>query len=212
MSSASTAACSDHIETEEEKPDRRDRAFSLWGVRPLWKLAAVVAAVVAVAGSARAQPAGALPDPDLPSPDTSFGHVIYDLLLQDLDGARFPLSRFEGEVLFVNFWASWCRPCLEEMPGIQQLRARLKGRDVAFLLISTDEQMSDVEAFLSRLGGSDWPVYLRTWKFGRSTFRRIGIPASFIVDRSGKIVYRHVGAADWDSTPIVEFLVALSEE
>lgn len=129
--------------------------------------------------------------------------------LQSLDGVETSLSAFEGKVLFVNLWATWCGPCVVEMPGIQRLYEQFPREDVAFLLVS-DEPPDVVEKFVDEKG---WKLPLYVSDEERpSAFDSRGIPATFILDRTGRIVFRHVGSAAWDDESSVHFLTELLEK
>ena len=128
---------------------------------------------------------------------------------QSLDGQETSLSAFEGKVLFVNLWATWCGPCVVEMPGIQRLYEQFANENVAFLLVS-DEPPGVVEEFAREQG---WELPLYVTDEGRpSAFESLGIPATFILDREGRIVFRHVGSASWDDESSVRFLKELLEK
>lgn len=129
--------------------------------------------------------------------------------LQSLDGEETSLSAFEGKVLFVNLWATWCGPCVVEMPSIQRLYEQFPQEDVAFLLVS-DEPPDVVQEFVQEKG---WKLPLYVSDDERpSAFESPGIPATFILDRKGRIVFRHVGSAAWDDESSVRFLSDLVEK
>ena len=127
---------------------------------------------------------------------------------QSLDGEETSLSAFEGKVLFVNLWATWCGPCVVEMPSIQRLYEQFPQEDVAFLLVS-DEPPDLVREFVQEKG---WKLPLYVSDDERpSAFKTLGILATFILDRKGRIVFRHVGSAAWDDESSVRFLTELLE-
>ena len=128
---------------------------------------------------------------------------------QSLDGEETSLSAFEGKVLFVNLWATWCGPCVVEMPSIQRLYEQFPQEDVAFLLVS-DERPDVVEEFVQEKGW-ELPLYVSADE-KPSAFKTLGIPATFILDREGRIVFRHVGSAAWDDESSVRFLTGLLEK
>lgn len=147
-----------------------------------------------------------LPPPPFPQQESLAG---VEWKLQSLDGRETSLSAFEGKVLFVNLWATWCGPCVVEMPGIQRLYEQFPQEDVAFLLVS-DEPPGVVEEFVDEKG---WKLPLYVSDDERpSAFESRGIPATFILDRTGRIVFRHVGSARWDDESSVRFLSDLLEK
>lgn len=149
---------------------------------------------------------GSLPPPPFPQQESLTG---IEWKLQGLEGEETSLSAFEGKVLFVNLWATWCGPCVVEMPSIQRLYEQFAQEDVAFLLVS-DEAPDLVEKF-AREQGWELPLYISDDE-KPSAFESLGIPATFILDRKGRIVFRHVGSARWDDETSVRFLSDLLEQ
>lgn len=144
---------------------------------------------------------------DVP-PDTVYGHLGDWFVVHDLEGETKALPDFRNRILFVNFWATWCAPCVEEMPSIAALTDTLDS-EVEFLLISIDESARDVRRFLRKHAWSV-PVYMPGWAPGASTFTAGIVPATFIVNRKGEIAYQHHGAANWNTEPIRHFLRELA--
>ncbi len=143
--------------------------------------------------------------------DTTFGTVDYDLVLKKLDGSTVKLSNFRGRVLLINFWASWCAPCIKEMPSIDALRQRLASDGVEVMMVSVDDDPADVRAFVNKYG-PDWPVYLRSWDRAEPPFRSALLPRTYIVSKGGEVVYEHKGAANWNSDTVADFLQKLAKE
>lgn len=138
-------------------------------------------------------------------PDTVYGHLGDWFVVHDLEGETKSLPDFRNRVLFVNFWATWCAPCVEEMPAIDALADTLDDSDVEFLIISIDEKERDVRRFLQKHAWSV-PVYMPGWPPGASTFTAGIVPATFIVNKEGAIAYQHHGAANWNTESIRRFL------
>lgn len=118
------------------------------------------------------------------------------------------LEDFKGKVLFVNNWASWCPPCIAEMPSIAGLKKKLEGTEVEFLMVSFDEDKSKAKAFMTRRK-FDFDVYFPGKEY---PFITSSIPATFIVDKTGKTVAGHIGMTDYNSDGIVGQLKALANE
>jgi thiol-disulfide isomerase/thioredoxin len=133
------------------------------------------------------------------------GRADYDWALRTLDGRELRLADFRGQPLFINVWATWCGPCRDEMPDIQALHDSMKSDHVAFLLIS-EEEADEVRSYMDR-NQFTFPVYVTART--PDVFESRGIPATFIVDQAGEIVFRRVGAARWDSDACRNFLRAL---
>ncbi|MCY3776703.1 MAG: TlpA disulfide reductase family protein [Candidatus Aminicenantes bacterium] len=150
--------------------------------------------------------AGGLAPPPLP---VERSLADFEWKLQGLDGEETSLAAFKGKVLFVNLWATWCGPCVVEMPSIQRLYEQFQQEDVKFLLVS-DEPPDVVEPFVQEKGW-ELPMYVSNDE-RPSVFESRGIPATFILDREGRIVFRHVGSAQWDDESSVRFLNELLEK
>lgn len=136
-------------------------------------------------------------------PGSAYGTADYHLALNTLDGEEVALERFRGKVVFLNFWATWCQPCLWEMPSIARLQASLGDGDVAFVIVS-EESPAVVRPFVEQQG---WklPVYLALDEVPE-VFAGDGIPRTFVVDRDGAIRFRHPSAADYDTDEARQFL------
>ena len=158
--------------------------------------------------TASAQEKSTLPAPSGDLPDTTYGRVKYYLAMKTPGGEEVSLEAFRGKVLFVNFWATWCVPCVREIPSIVRLKESLGDAPVEFLLISIDESPRDVRKYL-RKHATSLPVYIRNWKPGESTFRGVAIPTTYLVSADGEMVYHHTGAADWSGREIRELVLSL---
>ena len=150
--------------------------------------------------------AGGLAPPPLP---VERSLADFEWKLQGLEGEETSLAAFEGKVLFVNLWATWCGPCVVEMPSIQRLYEQFQQEDVKFLLVS-DEPPDVVEPFVQEKGW-ELPMYVSSDE-KPYVFESRGIPATFILDREGRIVFRHVGSARWDDESAIRFLNGLLEK
>ena len=132
----------------------------------------------------------------------------YDFWLEDFDGNRVEFSSFNGEVVFMNFWATWCPPCVAEMPDIHDLYLKQK-EDVRFVMISLDQDEAKALAFIDRKE-FEFPVY-----FLRSslppTYNTHSIPTTYVLDREGIIKVENQGMAKYDTDSFNEFLQALSK-
>jgi len=138
---------------------------------------------------------------------TAYGQPDWDWSLYTLDGKQVPFASFRGKTLFITYWATWCRPCVSELPSIQRLHDSLKNEPIEFLLI-TDEHPGAVQYFLSKRQFS-LPVYRQQGQTP-PLFRSIGVPATFIVSRDGALVFKHTGAARWDDPACLAFLRSLA--
>jgi thiol-disulfide isomerase/thioredoxin len=135
----------------------------------------------------------------------------FDWTVLDLDDRPVSFSKFKGKTIFLNFWATWCGPCIHEMPSIDSLARdpRLAGKSIEFLCISTDDNSETVRQFLK--GRNLAMTFLRV-KDGKvpSVFYSEGIPATFLITPEGRIAASEIGSADWHEPRVVAFLEKLA--
>lgn len=143
--------------------------------------------------------------PSMPSSPSSIP-ADYDWSVQTLAGDTFQLSELKGKVVFLNFWATWCPPCIIEMPSIQSLHDQVAGMDIQIVCVSQEKQ-GTVEKFI-RDNEYTFPVYTLDGD-PPSMFRTRGIPATFILSPEGTIAYSHVGSARWDDETVIQFMESL---
>jgi thiol-disulfide isomerase/thioredoxin len=126
---------------------------------------------------------------------------IMDFTLPTLDGKNVTLSALKGSVVFLNFWATWCPPCRAEMPSMEVLYQRYRGKGLVFLAVDIGEERGDVAEFMDTLGLS-FPAALDSSGSVGGRYGVRGIPTTFIIDRQGQIILSTVGGRQWD-TPAV---------
>jgi peroxiredoxin len=123
------------------------------------------------------------------------------LELEDLEGRVQRLSDYRGRVVLVNFWATWCEPCREEMPSMERLRSALKGRPFEILAVNVGEGARVARGFADRMA-LGFPVLLdRDTRTTKSWGARI-LPASFVIGPDGAIRYSYLGALDWSDAQV----------
>lgn len=147
--------------------------------------------------------------PPMLARDAEPKRVDYGWTFSDLDGKPVAFERFRGKVVFLNVWATWCGPCIAELPSIARLAAepRLKDKDVAFVCVSVDDA---IEAPRDFARGQKWPMTVLHAASLPPLLTTDGIPATFVIDRDGRVVSRDVGAAAWDDPSVVAFLEELA--
>ena len=129
-------------------------------------------------------------DPPVPAPLETFAA---------LDGAPVRLADFKGRVVVLNFWATWCAPCVREMPSLDRLQSALEDRDLAVLAVSIDRGGAKViRPFAKRLGLERLGLYHDSKGALFKAFGVTGLPTTFLIDRRGQIVGAYPGAAEWD--------------
>lgn len=127
----------------------------------------------------------------------------YNWELKGLNTESVNFSEFKGEVVFVNFWATWCPPCRAEMPMIQKLYDDYKDK-VNFVFV-TDESWETVENFYTE-NTYNLPSYNSTSRRPQIFSETNSIPASYLIDQEGNILISKTGAADWNSSKVRELL------
>jgi thiol-disulfide isomerase/thioredoxin len=130
----------------------------------------------------------------------------YDWAVKSLDGQDFKMADAKGKVVFLNFWATWCSPCVAEMPSIQRLHEKLKDDGVVFVCVS-NEETSKVSQFVKEKGLT-FPIYTIRGT-PPDVFKTRGIPATFILSPEGKIAFKHIGSAKWDDKRSIDFIKGL---
>jgi thiol-disulfide isomerase/thioredoxin len=125
-----------------------------------------------------------------------------ELALRDLQGREHRLADYRGKVVLVNFWATWCEPCREEMPAMQRLQERLAGKPFVVLAVDFGEGEPRVRGFLEKLPLQFTFLLDRDGSAARAWRVRV-LPVSFVIDADQKIRYSAVGDTAWDS-PAVE--------
>lgn len=126
----------------------------------------------------------------------------------DVNNQPVDFADLKGKVVFVNNWASWCPPCIAEMPSIAALKEKLKGSDVEFVMVSFDENPAKATGFMTKRK-YDFDVYFPGTEY---PFVTSSIPATYIIDKTGKTVSEHIGMADYSGDEIVNQLKALASE
>ena len=163
-----------------------------------WLVAAAVAvaALFALYGSSRTA-----------APVTR-GSAAPDFSLRRLAGDEMSLSALRGRVVLLNFWATWCAPCEDEMPAMQRLHDDLAGSGFEMLAVSVDQSEADVQAFRERLQLS-FPILLDPQRKVSNLYQTFRYPESFLIDRNGVVVERYVGPRAWDDPLYVQRIRAL---
>jgi peroxiredoxin len=137
------------------------------------------------------------------------GYAAADFSLQDLNGQTVRLADLRGRIVFLNLWATWCPPCRDEMPGMEALWQRFRGRDFAMLAVAEDgEGAKTVEPFVRQLGLT-FPVLLDADNRLPGRFGVTGYPETFVIDRDGQVIKHVIGPEDWDSPEMVAYFEAL---
>lgn len=128
----------------------------------------------------------------------------------DLQGNTVAFESLKGKVIFLNIWATWCPPCVAEMPNIQSLYEKVGSDKIAFVMLSVDQAGVDkVKKFIDRKGFT-FPVYMPAGQLPQEFYSQ-AIPTTFIISPQGKIVARQEGMAEYDTKEVREFLQGMTQ-
>jgi peroxiredoxin len=164
-------------------------------------LLAMGIAMTAISG---ALASGLKPYTDAPLPD---------IALKDLRGKQYSLSALKGKVVMINFWATYCTPCIKEMPSMQRLNDRLKDKPFQILAIDMAEDPATITAFMTRLKlDVSFPILLDKEGAVAESWRVSAIPATFIIDTQGTLRYVNYGALEWDSGEVIGTITGLLQQ
>ena len=138
------------------------------------------------------------------------GSMAVPFELTTLDGKVVKSSELAGKVVLVNFWATWCGPCKEEMPSLTRLQKQLDPAQFALLTVTTDPQRQGIAHFLSQLGVGLPVLFDEDQEVSRSFMVR-GLPTTVIIGRDGTLAGRAVGPRAWDSPEAVAVMRQVME-
>ncbi len=122
--------------------------------------------------------------------------------LPSIDGREVSLDSLRGQVVLVNLWASWCPPCLDEMPSLERLHRRLKPEGLVVLGVAADSDKEDVLAVVKKLEVT-FPTLQDPEGETERAYRATGYPETFLVDRRGSLRQIYVGPVEWDDAQVI---------
>ena len=131
-----------------------------------------------------------------------------DFTLLDIGGQQVSLQQYRGKVVFLNFWATWCIPCREEMPALERLHQAYQAQDLAIISIDLKESVDQVKAFFQKHGLS-FPSLLDPNGVVFRDYLVAGMPTTYLIDRDGTILARGVGGRDWTRAEALQLIQEL---
>ncbi len=197
---------------KEEKAKKRKRSLIEWGA-----IIGVIAFLyftglhTTVIGTLqKGLLATGLIKPSIPSITDTFPEANRDFFMADEEGQVISLAHFEDEVVFMNIWATWCPPCIAEMPSINSLYKQFNENDgVKFVLVSMDEDFEKAKEFMDRRG-FDMPIYHYRTKVP-GTYESNVIPTTYVISGDGRLMMEKQGLAKYDTPEFEQFLRDLAE-
>ena len=142
------------------------------------------------------------------------GDQAPELLYPDLNGEQFSLSKVKDKVVLINFWASWCGPCILELPSLEKLQQRFKDQDFTVVAVGIDDQKENLASFKAQYGLS-FPILVDEEGSSKQSYHLSGVPETLILDKQGRVVLfidpedqqptaKVNGPREWDSESFVE--------
>ncbi len=138
---------------------------------------------------------------------TRIGSAAPDFVVQDSD-RKVALHDFKGQTVVLNFWATWCAPCVEEMPSLIQMSKNVKDKNVTVIGVSIDVDETAYKNFLQKHGVTFLTVRDPEQK-SSSLYGTTGWPETFIIDKDGVLRRKFVGPVDWSDPQITQYLTSL---
>jgi len=133
-----------------------------------------------------------------------------DFVLTDLDGKQHRLSDYRGQVVIINFWATWCPPCRAEMPSMQRAWEQLEKEGILMLGIDVGEDEDTIFQFTANYP-VEFPLLMDSDSKVIDQWPVLGLPTTFVVDPKGNIVYRAIGGREWDDPELLALVRALKQ-
>jgi len=135
-----------------------------------------------------------------------------DFKFPGLDGKIISLADQKGKIVLVNIWATWCPPCVDEMPSMEKLYQKFKGQNFEILAVSIDETGLKAVAPFMKKTRLTFPALIDSKGTIRTTYRITGVPESFIIDKQGFLIRKIVGPVDWSTPKVFGFFSELIQK
>lgn len=133
------------------------------------------------------------------------------LKARDMSGAPKTLADYRGKVVVLNFWASWCPPCLREMPSMERLRVKMKGQPLEIVALASAEGPDDVKGFLSKMQ-LGFPILLDADGSNTKRWKVFALPTTFLLDAKGRVRYVLTGPVEWDEGEALKIIESMLAE
>lgn len=136
---------------------------------------------------------------------------VPEVSAENIRGQAVTLSQYKGKIVIVNFWASWCGPCIEEIPSLIKLSERFKDQ-LIILAISADEQKEEIDVFKKSFPGLDKKNIEIIWDKDKSIMKQFNVgrlPESYIINKQQKLEKKVVGSIDWNTNESIDFFESL---
>ena len=132
---------------------------------------------------------------------------LYEINLIDVDSKLVSLSEYKGKIVLLNFWATWCPPCVKEMPSMQRLKNHFADKPFEIVAINIGESSTAVSSFLFELDTElTFPILLDEEGMSYQAFGIRGLPMTLLLDEEGGLILRTLGGKDWDSEAAIQLI------
>jgi thiol-disulfide isomerase/thioredoxin len=146
--------------------------------------------------------------PNVTQPQTTISSDLSGIKFKDIKGREINLAELKGKVVFINFWATWCPPCLAEMPSINTLHQKFStDQDVVFIMVDADGDFQKSQNYMDKRRYK-MPVYTMASSIPESLFKG-SLPTTIVFDKKGRISFHEQGAANYSSQKFVDFITQL---
>ncbi|GMT42959.1 MAG: hypothetical protein IEMM0002_1370 [bacterium] len=142
-------------------------------------------------------------------PSPMLGVRAPDFKLKKLGGKVVTLADYKGKILFINIWATWCIPCVEEMPSMERLYGSLKDKDFEMLAISVDKGGEQVVKDFVEKYELTFPVLLDPYSKVAESYKTTGVPETFIINKEGIVIHHQIGPLQWDRPDVARTIQML---
>ena len=130
-------------------------------------------------------------------------------MLENMNGGNSRLSDYKGKLILVNFWATWCMPCRQEMPSMEALWKTYRDKGLVVVGIALDDDAKSRVASFTKIFKLSFPIMLDPDGKASADYQVSGVPASYLIDRNGKLIARIVGSDDWISAEAIKLIESL---
>lgn len=134
-----------------------------------------------------------------------------DFQLKGEDGKTYRLGDYKGKLVLLNFWATWCPPCREEMPSMERAWQKLQGKNIVFLAVNVGETEEQIFPFTASYPVS-FPLLMDQKGVVVKQYPVIGLPTTYIISPAGRVTHRAVGTREWDDQQLLKHLISLANQ
>ena len=139
--------------------------------------------------------------------------AVPDLVFKDSTGSEVKLSKWQGRVVLLNLWATWCAPCRKEMPTLNDVQKQLGSKDFEVVALSVDRKGLEASAaFLKETGADSLGLYIDETTTSLNMLQALGLPVTLLIDRKGREIGRLLGPAEWNSAEAIALMKAAIAE